>query len=290
MLHEFAAGTIPDDRNKVSFVAHASRNHFHFWPGSLNAVDRGARKVTLAPLIGDDGRPVVEARAIAYDALIVAIGSRANDFGLPGIAEHCRFIDNLGEAEAFFGLFRTAVLRAIDHGTTLDIAIVGGGATGVELAAELHRAIDIASGYKTGMPRAKLHIALIEAGPRILPAFPERVSQDAETALRHLGIDVMTGVDIAGADARGFIRKDGQRLDAEIRVWAAGRSSCDRRYNRRRMTRSSRSATVPSSPRSTCRQPPRWPASRRATSRASWCAGRMAARSGPSDTATAVPS
>nr|WP_281374991.1 NAD(P)/FAD-dependent oxidoreductase [Gluconacetobacter johannae] len=222
MLHEFAAGTIPNDRNRISFLAQASRKSFKFWPGALAGVDRTARTVALAPLQDEDGDILLEQRNLPYDALIVSIGSRANDFGIPGIAEHCRFIDNLTEADGFNADFRSLVLQAIGQSSSLQIAIVGGGATGVELAAELHRALDLSSSYGLGMDRADLHVTLLEAGPRILPAFPEAVSVESRRQLEALGITVHTSAQVTGADADGFVLGDGSRVEAKLKVWAAG--------------------------------------------------------------------
>ncbi|NVN11675.1 MULTISPECIES: NAD(P)/FAD-dependent oxidoreductase [Nguyenibacter] len=222
MLHEFAAGTSPNDRNRVSFLAQASRKSFKYWPGVLDGVDRAARQVELAPMEDERGNVLLDRRSLSYDALIVSIGSRANDFGLPGITEHCHFIDNLTEADAFNTRFRSLVLQAIGQSGTLQIAIVGGGATGVELAAELHRALDLAANYGAGMNRADLHVTLLEAGPRILPAFPEAVSEDSRRQLEALGITVHTSAQVTGADADGFLLGDGTRIDARLKVWAAG--------------------------------------------------------------------
>ena len=84
---------------------------------------------------------------MAYGVLVLACGSRANDFGTPGVVEHCHFIDSQDQADAFNGRLRALVLRSFAQGGNIDIAIVGGGATGVELAAELSRMVELAAGY-----------------------------------------------------------------------------------------------------------------------------------------------
>ncbi|GEN63312.1 NAD(P)/FAD-dependent oxidoreductase [Acetobacter oeni] len=221
MLHCFAAGTAANEADRIPFASHAAGHHFEFCYGAISGLDRKAQRLTLAPLL-EDGEKVLDERTLDYDALVFAIGSRANDFGTPGVAEHCQFIDNLVEANAFNDKFRRAVLQAYSIGRPLEIAIVGGGATGVQLAAELHKALDLAALYSFVPGKPELNICLLEAGPRILPAFPENVSHAAARQLRAIGIDVRTGAMVSAADEKGFVLKDGSRVDATFRVWAAG--------------------------------------------------------------------
>ncbi|MBS4075520.1 NAD(P)/FAD-dependent oxidoreductase [Ameyamaea chiangmaiensis] len=222
ILHCFAAGTARNPNDRISFLSQASRHHFEFWPGEIQALDRTAKRLTLAPITSPDGAQVLGERTLDYDAMILAIGSRANDFGTPGVAEHCLFIDNLVEARAFNDRFRAEQLRAFGNAQGLDIAIVGGGATGTQLAAELHKALDLVALYSFGRTPPPLNITLLEAGPRILPAFPESVSAAAVKELQAIGVTVRTGSQVSGADAEGLILKDGSRVRATLRVWAAG--------------------------------------------------------------------
>ncbi|MCJ2070759.1 NAD(P)/FAD-dependent oxidoreductase [Methylobacterium sp. J-030] len=218
MLHTFAAGTARADRQTVDFFAQARRNGFRFQPGVLTGVDRTAKRVKLA-VEAAEGRPEID---LAYDLLVLAVGSRANDFGTPGVAEHCLTIDDLSEAEHFHDQFRRHLLARLDRGGRLEIAIVGGGATGVELAAELKHAIDLLSTYGSPDLPQRLRLTLIESGPRLLPAFPDKVSRAAARTLSDLAVEVRTGAMVIAADATGFTLKDGSRISAGLKVWAAG--------------------------------------------------------------------
>jgi len=222
MLHTFAAGTANSCQQRISFVAQAARCSFRFLPGGMQRVDREARQVTVGPIVSARGDQVLGERAMAYDTLFLAAGSKANDFPTPGVAEHCLFIDDLQQAEAFNDRLYADLLRTAALGKPLTIAIVGGGATGVELAAEISQLLEIAASYGAGDLRPRLELTLIESGPRILPAFPEKVAQPATQQLRALGIDVCTSIQVVGADAAGFVLQDGSRIDASLRVWAAG--------------------------------------------------------------------
>jgi NADH:ubiquinone reductase (H+-translocating) len=221
MLHTFAAGTWNIYQQQVQFVTHARMHHFDYVPGQLDLIDRNARRIRLAPLQAN-GEVVAGTRELAYDVLILAFGSRANDFGTPGVLEHCQFIDSQDQADAFNARLRTQVVHSLAQGGDIDIAIVGGGATGVELAAELSRMVELAAGYGEADIRRRLRLTLLESAPRILGAFPQAVSDLAASELHLLGVDVRTGVKVVGADAEGFLLESGERISAALKVWAAG--------------------------------------------------------------------
>lgn len=214
MLHTFATGTARPGRQGISFLAHAAANGYRFVPGALVSLDRAARKAVLEPLAG---RP--ERVELAYDALVLAIGSRANDFGTPGVAEHCAMIDDLADAEAFHARFRDGFIAAHAAGTPVHVAIVGGGATGVELAAEIKQAADRLARLHDGTPVA---LSLIETGDRLLPHFPKPISEATTRTLTSLGVTVRTGTKVVSADGGGFALDGDARIDAALRVWAAG--------------------------------------------------------------------
>jgi NADH dehydrogenase len=175
MLHTFAAGTWNIHEQQVQYVAHARAHHFEYVPGQLDAIDRAARRIRLAPLQAA-GEVVAPGRNLDYDVLVLAFGSRANDFATPGVLEHCHFIDSPDQADAFNARLRALLVRSFAQGGDIDIAIVGGGATGVELAAELCRMIEFAAGYGEADIRRRVRLTLLETAPRILGAFPEAVS------------------------------------------------------------------------------------------------------------------
>lgn len=223
MLHTFAAGTGRPERQKIDFLAHARQHGFRFWPGVLVGVDRLAKQITLTP---DAGLVPPLAGAINnkldYDLLVLAIGSRANDFGMPGVAEHCLVIDDLAGAETFRAHLRRHVFTSVLDRGELYVAIVGGGPTGVELAAELMRAVELLSGSTEPDLRRRLRVTLLDHGPRLLATFPDRVGDAARQLLTKLGADVRTGVGVTGADADGLLLGAADRLNAGLRVWAAG--------------------------------------------------------------------
>lgn len=222
MLHTFAAGTRQAGQQQVAFLAQAAHCGFRFVPGELAAIDRARRVVTVGEVRCPAGERLVGLRELPYDALVLATGSKANDFGTPGVAAHCRFIDDLPQAEAFNRSFYEQLMRASSEGRALRVALVGGGATGVELAAELSQWLALAAGYNRSPLRPRLQLHLLESGPRLLPAFPEAVAAAARRQLQALGVTVHTGTRVVQADGNGFVLADGTRLDADLRLWAAG--------------------------------------------------------------------
>lgn len=222
MLHTIAAGTRDISQQQTTYIAQAHHAGFAYQPGELCGLDRAAREVELAELRAKDGRLLVPARRLGYDALVLAVGSEANDFGTPGVAEHCYKIDSRRLADAFNREVRIRMLQCLAQESPLSIAIVGGGATGVELAAELVQLVDAAEAYGAQGLAARISITLIEAGPRLLAAFPEDISAATLARLHALGIKVMTETLVSAANAEGYVLGDGRQLAATLKVWAAG--------------------------------------------------------------------
>lgn len=225
LLHEVATGTLDVDIDQVTYRAHATTHHFEFQLGTMTGLDRESRHVLLAPLMDESGEEVLAERRLSYDYLVIALGSISNHFNTPGVAEHCIFLDSPSQARRFHRRLLEAYIKlnSPQHPKeNLNIAIVGGGATGVELSAELHHAAKELNQYGfTEMNRDRLKITLVEAGPRILPALPERIAAAAHRELEQLGVKVRVATKVTAADEHGLQLGD-EHLTAELMVWAAG--------------------------------------------------------------------
>ena len=154
LLHEVAAGSLDANLDEVGYRSHGHRWRYRFHYGSLETIDRENRFVVVAAVRDDDGAELIARHRIRYDYLVIAVGSVANDFGTPGVAENCLFLENRNQADRFrLKLLNhcLGVSRAMSANSSaeafVDIAIVGGGATGVELAAELYNAASAAKQY-----------------------------------------------------------------------------------------------------------------------------------------------
>lgn len=225
LLHEVAAGVIDKNSDGVDYRMHAARHHYDFQLGNMSNINAADKSITLDPLYDDEGELILPERHIHYDFLVLSFGSVCNDFGTPGVAEHCYFLDSLQQAERFHKALLNQLLRINqrEEHAILHVGIVGGGATGTELAAQLHHVANLARAY--GMPEMsseRLKVSIIEAGPRILPALPERIAGSAKHALTKLGISVLEGTKVSEAKKEGFVTADGELIEADLLVWSAG--------------------------------------------------------------------
>jgi NADH dehydrogenase len=229
LLHEVAAGSLDVDDHELDYLAQAHWHHFTYRYGELAGLDRARRLVLLGPTFDEEGRQVTQERVEPYDTLVVAIGSTTNDFGTPGVRDHAIPLETTEQARRFNRRLVNACIRAqtqdrpIEPGQ-LHVAIIGAGATGTELAAELHRATRslVAYGLDRIDPERDIRITLIEAAPRILPALPERLSDAAKGLLEKLGVVVMAGTRVSAVTATGVALADGRVLPSELVVWSAG--------------------------------------------------------------------
>jgi NADH:ubiquinone reductase (H+-translocating) len=229
LLHEVAAGTLDPAEQSISLLAHARHHHMQFRLGRLESVDREQQLVWLAPTQNAQGQELIPRRSFGYDTLVIAVGSVSNDFGTPGVAEHCWFLDSLPEAEHFQRrllekLIQAGTNKTDSAGDPLHVTIVGGGATGVELAAQLHQVVRQLTqyGFDELDPEQHLRLTLLEAGPRILPALPERLSANVTAELEALGVQVKVNSRVVEVTEDAIRTADGGYLPSDIKVWAAG--------------------------------------------------------------------
>jgi NADH dehydrogenase len=226
LLHEVAAGALSAATEELNYHAQAKWNHFRFEPGRMEGIDRAAKTIALQGVNDELGAQLIPARTLGYDTLIMAVGSTSNDFGIKGAREHTVFLDTRKQADLFHRKLLEAYLKSRatpDQAGSISVAIVGAGATGVELAAELRHAAEQLSSYGMGQIRPEnLKITLVEAGPRILPALPERIGNAVLNTLETLGVDVIVNSAVSSIDETGLTTGEGLRINASLKVWAAG--------------------------------------------------------------------
>ena len=228
-LHEIAAGSMDIGIHEVDFLAQAHWHNFAYRIGEVTGLDRTRREVHVAPFIDDEGREVTPDRFVPYDTLVVAVGSQSNDFGTPGVREYALKLESVNDARRFNQRLVNACIRAhAQHGPLephqLQVAVIGAGATGVELSAELHRTTRevVAYGLTRIDPDKDIRLNLIEAADRVLPALPPRLSKATLDLLTKLGVVVHTSAKVAEVLPQAVRLADGRVIPAELVVWAAG--------------------------------------------------------------------
>jgi NADH:ubiquinone reductase (H+-translocating) len=229
LLHAVAAGSIDPGEYELNYLAQAHWHSFQYRLGELVGIDRVAKEVKLAAAFDEDGQQITPARTIGYDTLVIAIGSVSNDFGTERASEYAVPLETPTQAKRFNRRLFNALLRAqtqkgpVQPGQ-LHVAIVGAGATGTELAAELYNTTRemVAYGLDRIDPWRDIRLVLIEAQDRVLPGLPLHISKAARTMLQRMSIDVRTGTRVMQVTPDGLRLGDGFFIAAKLVVWAAG--------------------------------------------------------------------
>lgn len=226
LLHEVASGTLAE-AEEVEYLAQAHRNHFRFRLGKMAGLDRAGKRVIVSPTLNDQGIELIPRRVFDYDTLVMAVGSVSNTFGIKGVQEHCMFLDTTSQAYRFQKkLVETYYIRSYAGQNSLkdkpiSIVIVGAGATGVELSAELHQVTKLLATY--GLEDSdKVNITIIEAATQLLPALPPKLSQATLQQLIKLNINLKLGRRVTEVTETAVHTHDGETLEADLMVWAAG--------------------------------------------------------------------
>ncbi len=229
LLHQVAAGTMEPDEQELDYLAQARWHHFRFVLGELIGLNRVSKKVLIGPTYDDDGSEITPMRELAYDSLVICVGSQSNDFNTPGARDFAISLDTQAEARRFHRRLITSFLRAHAQSQSgqparMDVVLIGAGATGVELAAELHYSTRqlAAFGMDNIVPDRDIRVTIVEAAPRILPALPERLSNATQHELEKLNIQVLTGERVVRVSQYGIDTQSGKHIPSALTVWAAG--------------------------------------------------------------------
>ncbi len=225
LLHEVAAGTLAE-AEEIEYLAQAHRNHFRFRLGRMESLDREKKEIYVSPTYNDQGEELIPQRTFQYDTLVMAVGSVSNTFKISGVDKYCMFLDTTSQAFRFQKklvetYIRTHAGAQSDNDNPLSIVIVGAGATGVELSAELHEVTHLLAVYGLDIPR-NVKITIIEAANQLLPALPRKLSLATQQQLVKLGIELKLGRRVTEVTAKEIKTHDGEVFQADLKVWAAG--------------------------------------------------------------------
>lgn len=222
LYHEVAAGTLYNYYDEIDYISYSFQKKFKFIPGTIKQINHKNKWIAVEPLFNDKQSDNLK---LEYDVLVLAIGSETNDFNIPGVKDYCLFLDSLPQAE----LCNEVLLKQIISSTqpnkkSVHIQVVGGGATGVELAAELNYVLSEVQKYhkNTKIFPYEFTISVIEATDRILGMLPVRVSQAVSDYLQSNKINILTNTKITAVKQNGLLSADGTFIESAMIVWAAG--------------------------------------------------------------------
>lgn len=229
LLHEIAAGSMNPEKHELEYLAQAHWHHFNFRLGRMDGLNRAKKEVTIAPFLDEDGQEIIARRTFQYDTLVIAIGSTTNDFGVKGAQEYSINLDTQDQAAKFHRKLHNSLVRAQTQTAPLqpgqlDVVIVGAGATGVELAAELHNTTRELAAYGLDKIDAEhdIKISIIEANERVLVALPPKLSHAVEQELKKLNVNVYTSERVTEVSNKGVQTHTGRFIPSSLVVWAAG--------------------------------------------------------------------
>ncbi len=223
LLHEVAAGTL-DESEQIEYLAQAHRNHFRFRLGRMEGLNRQEKEIYVSPTLSDSGEELIPRRTFSYDTLVMSVGSISNTFNIKGVAEHCLFLDTTSQAFKFQkqlveSYIKSHAGKAADK--ALSIVIIGAGATGVELSAQLHEVTNLLAVY--GLDESSdVKLTIIEAANQLLPALPGKLAHATQQQLVKLGIDLKLGRRVTEVTKEGVHTHDGEMIPADLKVWSAG--------------------------------------------------------------------
>ncbi len=228
LLHEIAAGSLNPDKDELDYLAQAYWHNFTFRLGRMNGLNRLKKEITLEPFLNEESVEIIPERTFQYDTLILSVGSTINDFGVKGAEQNTIALDTQDQAERFHKKLHNYIIKAqtqsLKNSNQLEIVIVGAGATGVELAAELHKSAREMTVYGLDNinPDKDIKISLIEASDRLLPALPERMSNSVRSELKKLQVSLYLNEKVIEVKEKGVKTTSGRYISSELVVWAAG--------------------------------------------------------------------
>ncbi len=226
LLHEVATGTLNSNHDETSYRLLAKKYQFSFVLGRVGGINTDGKHLNIDPILDENHQEIVATRQIDYTHLVLSVGSLCNDFGTPGVTDHCLLLDSRQQAEKFHSLFINHLHRLSDTQNPpklLSVIIVGGGATGVELAADLHKVAKQLPDYGfADFSSDNLSVTVVEAAPRILGQLPERISVSVTKELNNIGVHVRTQTKVQRVHADSVVTHIDESIPANLVVWAAG--------------------------------------------------------------------
>ncbi|WP_174278439.1 NAD(P)/FAD-dependent oxidoreductase [Sphingomonas bacterium] len=223
-LHEIAVGLLVAAEEQANYAEQAAAHGFAFVLGATDTIDVTARTARVGAVREPDGpRELLPQRTSPFDIAVLAIGSTVDDFGTPGVHEHCHVLDTPEGAERLHrAILAQAARVAAGEQERLRIAIVGAGTTGVELAAELRSATGRLAQYRSLMDPGQIDITLLDMADRPLPGVATDTSDYARRLLDRQRVAMRFGTKVTAVELGILHLAEGGTVAADIIVWVSG--------------------------------------------------------------------
>nr|WP_255837780.1 NAD(P)/FAD-dependent oxidoreductase [Ignatzschineria rhizosphaerae] len=222
MLHTFAAGSQFPSEQSIPLLTQAKRYGYLYQPGEVNDINPLEKKITLAPYRDAQNTEILPERTLHYDYLVVAIGSKSNDFNTKGVKEFSYTIDDLPAAMRFNREFTDSIIQSAILQKKHHLVIVGAGAAGVELSGEIINQILTASNYSNDNFMDYIDVTIIQADDRVVPTFKDSISEAVKHAMEKIGIRIRLSTRVSEVTKDSVILENGETLKADQVVWTAG--------------------------------------------------------------------
>lgn len=226
LLHEVASGSLNVAENEVSYLIHSHKYNYDYIYGSLVNIHKAEKSVDIE-ILSLSNPEVKCVRNIKYDTLILALGSGSNDFNVQGVSDHCYFLDSPEQAkiihDKIFMSYLDIKQKLIPMDTDYHVAIIGGGATGVELVSELIELKNkMAKTLFKELEQIKVKFTVIDASDRLLVNLSSEISKQIEKNLVEMSVNVLKKAQVTSIDAQKIYFADGTELSADLKIWTAG--------------------------------------------------------------------
>lgn len=220
-LHKIAADAINKNSTSIEYSAHAKKNNFKFKLGCLKKINRKNKYITI--FSNKNSQKKIEESKIQFDILVLSIGSVSNDFNISGVKENCFFLDNIKQAIFFKEKLLNLIHKIIiddKKNSKINITIVGGGLTGIELSTEILHKINTIKNNKN--IKKIFNINIIESESRILPKLSKNISAIVYKNLKKLKINITTNTYITKIKQKQLETNTKEKLKADFIIWTAG--------------------------------------------------------------------
>ena len=222
-FHELASGVLDESSDFINLPLLAKQRGYCYEQGRVKTVDVKDKSIIVQSVDDESGNTIFPERKISYDYLVVSVGSKTNDYGIPGVEDNCYSLDSYKNAIDLRTRLTNLLVSHRTAGSRLRVAVVGGGAAGIELTAEIARMMQSIGGCGSSInddPRFRLEI--VEGSAQLLNRNHPGLSKKLSQYMENLGVTVHHNFPVSRVSANHIMSDDGDVIEADMIIWTAG--------------------------------------------------------------------